>query len=281
MFEIFSYDFMINAIIASVLASIACGIIGSYIVIKRLVFLSGGIAHSAYGGIGLGYLLSFNPIFGAVGSSILGAIFVSKMRKNKSENEDTLIGIIWAFGMALGVLFIGLAPGYAPDLMSYLFGNILTVSTTEIWLMISVDVIVIAVVALFFKEFQSITFDEEYAKTTGLNVDFYYLILFILIAITIVLLIKLVGIILVVALLTIPAAISKLFSKSLKSMMFYSIALGLLFTLVGLLLSYYLNLPSGSAIIVLSVFGYFIAYGFKKLFKIKSKEKYDYLGCKP
>lgn len=263
MFEIFSYDFMINAIIASVLASIACGIIGSYIVIKRLVFLSGGIAHSAYGGIGLGYLLSFNPIFGAVGSSILGAIFVSKMRKNKSENEDTLIGIIWAFGMALGVLFIGLAPGYAPDLMSYLFGNILTVSTTEIWLMISVDVIVIAVVALFFKEFQSITFDEEYAKTTGLNVDFYYLILFILIAITIVLLIKLVGIILVVALLTIPAAISKLFSKSLKSMMFYSIALGLLFTLVGLLLSYYLNLPSGSAIIVLSVFGYFIAYGFK------------------
>lgn len=263
MFEIFSYDFMINAIIASVLASIACGIIGSYIVIKRLVFLSGGIAHSAYGGIGLGYLLSFNPIFGAVGSSILGAIFVSKMRKNKSENEDTLIGIIWAFGMALGVLFIGLAPGYAPDLMSYLFGNILTVSTTEIWLMISVDVIVIAVVALFFKEFQSITFDEEYAKTTGLNVDFYYLILFILIAITIVLLIKLVGIILVVALLTIPAAISKLFSKSLRSMMFYSIALGLLFTLVGLLLSYYLNLPSGSAIIVLSVFGYFIAYGFK------------------
>jgi zinc transport system permease protein len=267
MFEIFNYDFMINAIIASVLASIACGIIGSYIVIKRLVFLSGGIAHSAYGGIGLGYLLSFNPIFGAVGSSILGAIFVSRMRKNKSENEDTLIGIIWAFGMALGVLFIGLAPGYAPDLMSYLFGNILTVSKTEIWLMISVNIIVIAVVALFFKEFQSITFDEEYAQTTGLNVDLYYLILFILIAITIVLLIKLVGIILVVALLTIPAAISKLFSKSLKSMMIYSIAFGLLFTLVGLLLSYYLNLPSGSAIIVLSVLGYFVAYSFKNFFR--------------
>jgi zinc transport system permease protein len=267
MFEIFSYDFMINAIIASVLASVACGIIGSYIVIKRLVFLSGGIAHSAYGGIGLGYLLSFNPIFGAVGSSILGAIFVSRMRKNKSENEDTLIGIIWAFGMALGVLFIGLAPGYAPDLMSYLFGNILTVSTTEIWLMISVNLIVISVVALFFKEFQSITFDEEYAQTTGMNVDFYYLILFILIAITIVLLIKLVGIILVVALLTIPAAISKLFSKSLKSMMLYSIAFGLLFTLVGLLLSYYLNLPSGSAIIVLSVLGYFIAYSIKNFFR--------------
>ena len=263
MFEILNYDFMINAIIASVLASIACGIIGSYIVIKRLVFLSGGIAHSAYGGIGLGYLLSFNPIFGAVGSSILGAIFVSRMRKNKSENEDTLIGIIWAFGMALGVLFIGLAPGYAPDLMSYLFGNILTVSITEIWLMISVDMIVISVVTLFFKEFQSITFDEEYSQTTGLNVDLYYTILFILIAITIVLLIKLVGIILVVALLTIPAAISKLFA----TMMIYSIAFGLLFTLVGLLLSYYLNLPSGSAIIVLSVLGYFLAYSFKNFLR--------------
>lgn len=267
MFEIFEYEFMINAVIASILASIACGIIGSYIVIKRLVFLSGGIAHSAYGGIGLGYLLSFNPIFGAVGSSILGAVFVSKMRKNKSENEDTLIGIIWAFGMALGVLFIGLSPGYAPDLMSYLFGNILTVSKTEILLMLLIDFIIILLVSFFFKEFQSITFDEEYSKTAGLNVDFYYLILFILIAITIVLLIKLVGIILVVALLTIPAAISKFFAKSLKRMMLYSIALGLIFTIVGLLFSYYLNLPSGSAIIVLSVAGYFIAYNLKKILR--------------
>ena len=256
---------MVNAMLASILASIACGIIGTYIVIKRLVFLSGGIAHSAYGGIGLGYLLSFNPILGAVGSSILGAVFVSKMRKNRSENEDTLIGIIWAFGMAIGVLFIGLSPGYVPDLMSYLFGNILTVSKTEILLMAFADFIIIFLVILFFKEFRSITFDEEYSKTAGLNVDFYYLILFILIAVTIVLLIKLVGIILVVALLTIPAAISKFFAKSLSQMMFYSILFGLIFTLVGLLFSYYLNLPSGSAIIVLSVFGYFIAYGFKKL----------------
>jgi len=266
MFEILEYNFMLNAIIASLLASIACGIIGTYIVVKRLVFLSGGIAHSAYGGIGLGYLFSFNPIFGAVGSSILGAVFISKMRKNKSENEDTLIGIIWAFGMALGVLFIGLSPGYAPDLMSYLFGNILTVSSTEILLMLVIDIIIISMVAVFYKEFQSITFDEEYTKTTGLNVDRYYLILFILIAVTIVLLIKLVGIILVVALLTIPAAISKFFAKSLQRMMIYSILFGLIFTLVGLLFSYYLNLPSGSAIIVLSVIGYFIAYGFKTIF---------------
>lgn len=266
MLEFLEYDFMINAILASVLASVACGIIGTYIVIKRLIFLSGGIAHSAYGGIGLGYLLSFNPIFGAVGSSILGAIFVSKMRQNKSENEDTLIGIIWAFGMALGVLFIGLSPGYAPDLMSYLFGNILTVSTSEILLMAIADLIIILLVFLFYKEFQSITFDEEYAKTTGLNVDLYYLILFVLIAVTIVLLIKLVGIILVVALLTIPAAISKLFAKTLQSMMLYSIGFGLLFTLIGLLFSYYLNLPSGSVIIVLSTIGYFIAYGINTAF---------------
>ena len=176
MFEIFNYEFMQNAILASFLASIACGIIGTYIVIKRLVFLSGGISHSAYGGIGLGYLLSFNPIFGAVISSLLGAVFVSQMRKSKMENEDTLIGIIWAFGMALGVLFIGLAPGYAPDLMSYLFGNILTVSKSEIILMASADIIIILVVSLFFKQFQSITFDEEYSQTIGLNVDLFYLI---------------------------------------------------------------------------------------------------------
>ncbi|MBI1932657.1 MAG: metal ABC transporter permease [Ignavibacteriales bacterium] len=260
MFEIFNYEFMQNAILASFLASIACGIIGTYIVIKRLVFLSGGISHSAYGGIGLGYLLSFNPIFGAVISSLLGAIFVSQMRKSKMENEDTLIGIIWAFGMALGVLFIGLAPGYAPDLMSYLFGNILTVSKSEIILMASADVIIILVVSLFFKQFQSITFDEEYSQTIGLNVDLFYLILFALIALTLVLLIKLVGIILVVALLTIPAAISKMLSKSLKSMMILSIIFGLVFTIFGLLISYYLNLPSGSAIIIISVIGYFLVF---------------------
>ena len=260
MLEIFEYDFMVNAILASILASIACGIIGTYIVIKRLVFLSGGIAHSAYGGIGLGYLLSFNPIYGAVASSVLGAIFVSKMRENRLENEDTLIGIIWAFGMALGVLFISLSPGYVPDLMSYLFGNILTVSTTELLLMLIVDAIILLTVGFFYKHFQAITFDEEYSKTTGMKVENLYLLLFILIAVTIVLLIKLVGIILVVALLTIPAAISKFFSKSIITMMLYAIAFGLLFTMVGVLFSYYLNLASGSAIIIVSVIGYFIAY---------------------
>jgi len=264
MFEIFEYDFFINALIAGVLASIACGIVGTYIVIKRLVFLSGGIAHSAYGGIGLGYLLSFNPILCAVGSSVLSAVFISKMRENKSENEDTLIGIFWAFGMAVGVLLIGLSSGYAPDLMSYLFGNILTVSRTELYLMAITDSAILFFVFLFFKQFQSITFDEEYAKTIGLNVDRYYLILFILIAVTIVLLIKLVGIILVVALLTIPAAISKFFAASLIKMMIFSISFGLFFTIFGLLLSYYVNLPSGSVIILLSVFGYFIAYAINK-----------------
>ena len=186
MLDIFEYDFFINALVAGILSSFACGIVGTYIVIKRLVFLSGGIAHSAYGGIGLGYLLSFNPIIGAIGSSVLSAVFISNMRKNKLENEDTLIGIFWAFGMALGVLLIGLSQGYAPDLMSYLFGNILTVSSFELYLMAFTDLVVLIIVLTFFKQFQSITFDEEYAKTIGINVDRYYLILFILIAVTIV-----------------------------------------------------------------------------------------------
>ena len=267
MFEFLEYEFMINAILASILASIACGIIGTYIVIKRLVFLSGGIAHSTYGGIGLGYLFSFNPIIGAVLSSIGAAFFVSKMRKNKSENEDTLIGIVWALGMAIGVLFVGLSNDYVPDLMSYLFGNILTVSKSELVYMLLANFIIVIATVLFYDKFQAITFDEEYSKTTGLDVDFYYLILFVLIAVTIVLLIKLVGIILVVALLTIPAAIGKFFAKTLSGMMLLSIGLGLFFTLIGLFLSYYLNLPSGSTIIVFSVLGYFIAYTIK--FSIK------------
>ena len=149
--------------------------------------------------------------------------------------------------------------------MSYLFGNILTVSKTEILLMAITNLVIIFTVAIFYKQFQAITFDEEYSKTAGLNVDLFYLILFVLIAVTIVLLIKLVGIILVVALLTIPAAISKFFAKSLIVMMIYSIVFGLTFTLVGLLLSYYLNLASGSAIIIISVFGYFIAYAINTL----------------
>jgi zinc transport system permease protein len=272
MSDIFNYDFMINAIYASILASIVCGIVGTYVVVKRIVFISGGISHTAYGGIGLGYFLGFNPLFGAIGFSLLTAGFLSVMRKKKSQHEDTIIGIMWAFGMALGILFVNLTPGYSSNLMSYLFGNILTVPRSEIIMMFVLDLVIVSLVSIFFKEFQAITFDEEYARTLGLPVDRLYLLLLIIIALTTVLLIKLVGIILVVALLSIPSAISIKFVKSLRQMMIMSIILGLVFTLSGLFLSYYLNLSSGAVIIMTSSAGYLLSnliHFVKKKFYIK------------
>ncbi|MFH1195079.1 MAG: metal ABC transporter permease [bacterium] len=259
MFDFLQYDFMVNAIIASVLASIAFGIVGTYVVVKKIVFIAGGISHTAYGGIGLGYLLGISPIFGAAGFSIAAAIFISIMRRQKSQHEDTLIGMMWAIGMALGVIFINLTPGYVPDLMSYLFGNILTIPSSDLYLMFALDLVIVSVIVLLFDRIQAVTFDEEFSRTMGLPVDAIYFTLLVLIALTTVILIKLVGIILVIALLSIPPAISIKYSKSLKSMMFVSIILGILFTLIGLLFSYYLNLSSGAAIIIVSAAGYGIS----------------------
>ncbi|MCF8241437.1 MAG: metal ABC transporter permease [Melioribacteraceae bacterium] len=265
MFEIFQYDFMINALIASILASVAFGIVGSYVVVKRIVFISGGISHTAYGGIGLGFLLGFNPIYGALLFSIIAALFISYMRKQTKQYEDTLIGIMWAFGMALGVIFINLSPGYAPNLMSYLFGNILTIPTSDIYLMLFLDITIVLMVFFFFNQFQAITFDEEFAYTIGLPVDLLYTVLLLMTALTTVLLIKLVGIILVIALLSIPAAIGIKYVSSLKHLMIVSVLLGIVFNVVGLLFSYYLNLASGATIIMISIIGYFISALYSKM----------------
>lgn len=265
MLDLFNYDFMINALIASLLASIAFGIVGSFIVVKRISFISGGISHTAYGGIGLGYLLGFNPILGAIGFSVLAASIIAYLRKEKNQFEDTLIGIMWSLGMALGVLFINLAPGYAPSLMSYLFGNILIIPIDEIYLMVALDFIIVALIFFFFHQFQAITFDEEFARAIGLKVDLYFYLLFIIIALTTVILIKLVGIILVIALLTIPGAISLHYVKSLKGMMILSTIIGFFFNVIGLIISYYLNLSSGATIIIIAVLSYLISLGIVKI----------------
>lgn len=264
MLEIFTYDFMVNAMLASLLASIAAGVIGTYVVVKRIVFISGGISHATYGGIGLGYLLGFNPMFGAIGASIVTAGIVSKVSKKKKQSEDMLIGIVWAFGMALGIFFINISEGYAPDLMSYLFGNILLVSGTDLMLMTVLNIIVISLVYLNFGKFQAITFDEEFAKSIGINTERIYLLLLVLIALTVVMLIKLVGIVLVIALISIPPAIAIKYVKSLKQMMVVSVLLGMIFTIFGLFISYYLNLTSGASIIFVSVIGYLISYFSKR-----------------
>ncbi|MFC1846402.1 metal ABC transporter permease, partial [Chloroflexota bacterium] len=252
MLEALQYEFMRNALMAGLLAALACGIIGVYVVVKRIVFISGGIAHAAFGGVGLGYLLNINPILGALFFSLASALGIGYVIRKTRLPEDTAIGVIWAVGMALGIIFIGLTPGYAPDLFSYLFGNILTVPAIDLIFMLVLDIIIITVVVMFYKEFLAISFDEEFSTVVGVPVGKLYFILLSMIALTVVVLIRVVGIILVIALLTIPPALARQFTYDLRKMMLISVALGILFTFGGLWLSYEINLASGATIILLS-----------------------------
>jgi zinc transport system permease protein len=251
MIEIFQYEFMQRALIAAVLVSIACGVVGTYVVIKRIVFLSGGISHAAFGGVGLGYFLGLNPVLVAIPFSILSAIGIGTINQKVKVSEDTAIGILWSVGMALGVIFINLTPGYAPDLFSYLFGNILTVANSDLFIMLLLDLIIIATVFLFQREFLAVSFDEEFSKVVGMHLDFIYMLLLSLVALSVVVLIKVVGVILIIALLSIPAAISKQVTYNIKKLMLLSVFIGIILTISGLLLSYIFNLASGATIILI------------------------------
>ena len=252
MIPIIGYEFMRNAIIAALLASIACGIVGVYVVVKRIVFISGGIAHAAFGGICLGYFLGLNPVLAVIPFSIASALSMGVVSRRTKIPEDTAIGILWATGMALGIILVELTPGYAPDLFGYLFGSILTVSRSDIMLMLLLDAVIIGVVALYHHEFEAICFDEEYATAIGLRTERLYLLLLCLIALTVVALIRVVGVILVIALLTMPAAISRRFSARMHGMIVRSVALSAILTFCGLLLAYLFNLPSGATIVLVS-----------------------------
>ncbi|HBQ28704.1 membrane protein [Peptococcaceae bacterium SCADC1_2_3] len=265
MLEVFQYDFMRNATIAGLLAAVACGIIGSYVVLKRMVFISGGISHASFGGIGLGYFLGINPVLGALIFTVISSIGMGLLTKKTRLPEDTVIGILWAMGMALGIIFIDLTPGYTPDLFSYLFGNILLVSFFDLIIMLALNLIIVSTILLLFKEFLAISFDEEFAKVRGLPTTYLYLIMLCLIALTVVILIKIVGIILVIALLTIPASIARQFTYNLKKMMFIAIFLGVIFSFGGLLFSYILDLASGATTILLSGLAFMISRGIFKL----------------
>ncbi len=258
MIEILQYDFMRYALIAGVLASVACGIIGTYVVTKRIVFISGGISHAAFGGIGLGYFLGISPILGAVGFSLVFAVLLGAVSRRMKQREDTVIGVMWAVGMALGILFVYMTPGYAPDLMSYLFGNILSVGADDIFLMALLDLAIVVCVALLYNEFFAVSFDEEFASVRGVDVGKVNVVLLCLIALTVVILIKVVGIILVIAMLSIPAAISGRFSRSLKGMMVLGCFLSAVFMVLGLFVSYVFDLPSGAVIILVSAFGFLV-----------------------
>ena len=261
--ELLQYKFILNSLLAGIFASISCGIIGTYIVTRRMVFLSGGITHSSFGGIGIGYYFGFNPIISAAIFGVLSALGVEYISKRSDIREDSVIGILWSFGMAVGIMFVFLTPGYVPNLMSYLFGSILTVSTLDIMLMLGLSIILILVFTLFYRVILFISYDQEFAKTHNIAVSFINYVLIGLVALTIVLNIKVVGIILVISLLTIPQSIANLFTKDFKNIIIVSIVIGLIGAFLGLLISFKINIPSGAAIIFSLVVIFLLAKSFQ------------------
>lgn len=247
-----AHSFLQTALLAGLLASVGCGVIGTFVVVKRITFMAGGIAHAVLGGMGAALYYGIDPLLGALAAAILAALIIGMVRLKWQAQEDTLIGALWAVGMAIGILFIAKTPGYATDLMSFLFGNILLVPPQELWLMAGLDGILLLTVGAFYRQFLLVTFDEEFARLRGVPVTFFYLLLLCLVAITVVLLIQVVGLILVIALLTLPAAIAGHYVHSLAGMMGLATLLGGAFTTLGLGFSYAPDLPAGPTMILLA-----------------------------
>lgn len=264
MIEALQYEFMRNALVAGILASVVCGIIGVYVVVNRMVFISGGISHSAFGGVGMSFFLGINPVLGALVFAMASAFGIGAIRLKTKVPEDTAIGILWATGMAMGVIFIGLTPGYFPELSSYLFGNILLVSSNDLTIMLVLVGIIVSTVFALYKGFFALSFDEEFGAIRGLPIRFFYFLLLCLIALSVIILMRAVGIILVIALLTIPVAIAKQFTYDMKRMMLFSMLLSLVLTVSGLWISYELNLATGATIILVAAVVFLITTALKK-----------------
>ncbi len=262
--NLFQYSFFNHAVIAATLAAIACGIIGTYIVSRRIVFISGGISHASFGGIGMGYYLGINPLHGAAIFAILSALGIEFITSRGNIRQDSAIGILWSFGMALGILFIFLTPGYAPNLMTYLFGSILTVGKSDLYIMLVITGLVILFFGLFFQHVLAVSFDPEFARTRGLPVQLFNYLLIVLVALTIVFLIRVVGIILVISLLTIPPSLANMISYKFKNMIFISILVALAGSICGLFLSYAYDIPSGATIILTLVSFFVLGKGIEK-----------------
>jgi len=254
-----SQPFMQNAIAGGILASIACGAIGSYVVVKRIGYLAGGIAHAVLGGMGIAYYLGRSPIEGALVSALVFAFILGWVSLRMQQQEDTIIGALWAGGMAVGILFISKTPGYNVELMSFLFGNILMIAPEDLYWIAGLDLLILTIVFLFYKQFIAVSFDEEFARLRGIPVERFYLLFLSLVALTVVILIQIVGLILVIALLTLPAAIAGLYIRSLSLMMVLASIIGMVFTTSGLAISYQPDLPPGPTIILLAGSFYLIS----------------------
>lgn len=265
MLEALSYQFIQNAIIAGVLVSIVSGIIGSLIVVNRMVFLAGGIAHTAYGGIGIAIYFGLPIFLGASIFAVGAAVLMAMITLNHRERIDTFIGLIWAVGMAIGIIFVDLTSGYNVDLMSYLFGSILAVAQSDLYFMGGLLIVIIGIMLFWYRDILAVSYDSEYAALRGINVKFFYTLILVLSALSVVVAIKVVGLILVIALLTIPIYIAEKLSSSLISMMIISGILSSLFTLIGLSLSYIYDLTSGASIIMVGAVGLLIFLGIEKI----------------
>jgi zinc transport system permease protein len=257
MWEALHFEFMRNAVIAGLLVSILCGVLGTLVVVNRIAFISGGIAHAAYGGIGLAFYLQIPPTLGAAIFSVAVSMIMGIASVKSKERADTIIGVMWAVGMALGIILLDLTPGYGVDLMSFLFGSILAVPLMDILFMVILDILVLSVVLFFYKEFLAMSFDEEFSFVVGIPVKALYFVLLGMISLSVVMIIRVVGLILVVALLTIPPYIAENYTPSLGKMMFLSSLFGMCFTLGGLWFSYYYNFSSGASIIMVAGIAFF------------------------
>ena len=258
-----NHAFLQYALVTGLLASVACGVVGTYVVVRRITYIAGGISHCVLGGIGAALYLQkvhgwrfITPLYGATAAALIAALIIGWVSLRARQREDTVIGALWAIGMATGILFIARTPGYSQDVMSYLFGNILMVSPGDLKLIAGLDAVVLVLVGLFYNEFLAVCFDEEFARLRGVKVEFYYLLLLCLTALTVVLLVTVVGIVLVIALLTLPVAIAGYFAKRLWQMMLVSVGLSIVFTTSGLAVSYGPDLPAGATTIVLAGIAY-------------------------
>ena len=259
--RLFTFGFFQKALLAALFTSISAGITGTYIVSRRIVFISGGITHASFGGIGLAFLLGFNPLAGAALFAVLTAFGIQFFSDRIHIREDSSIAIWWSLGMALGVIFIFMTPGYTPNLMSYLFGNILTVRSSELWAMLLLLLLLGGFFIRWFREILYIAFDEEFARASGIPVNFLNYGVMTLIALVLVMNIRAVGIILILSLMTVPQATANLFTRDFRKMMILSVLFAFTGTFSGLIISYFLNIPSGATII----FTLIILFGVMKL----------------
>jgi zinc transport system permease protein len=271
--NLFEYTFVVRSLLGALFASITAGLAGTYIVSRRLVFLSGGITHASFGGIGLGYYLGINPVVGAAIFGLGSALGMEYMSARGRMREDSAIGILWALGMAIGIIFIYLTPGYAPNLMSYLFGSILTVTNGDLIALGIISVVLILFTALFYRTLLYISFDENYARTFTKHVDLFKYLSVGLTGLVIVLNIRMAGVIMIIALLTIPANIIMLFTRKYLRIIILSTVVSFISISAGFAVSWFTNLPTGATIVTVMVLFWLVARAARSLKRSRSIEK--------